>query len=207
QLLAHPLAQRTARLVLPAPEAEALHPAAGLLPGRGGVAMVQLEEEAQVLPGGEPVVEPGLLGEESHPLAKELTVAVQRHPAHRRPAGARTEQPGEHPHRGGLPRPVRAQQPEDLPLSHLEVEALHRGPGTEALGQPADLDPPQSMVTRTNFTLRSRSTDSRREEGPRGRRSRPSRGCSTSAHFRPGRLAKAAIRAGLSLICLTVLRL
>jgi hypothetical protein len=96
---------------------------------------VELQEEAQVLPRGQPVVEPGLLGEEPHPRAELLAVAVERNAAHRGPARRGAEQPGEHPDGGGLPRPVRPEQPEDLSGGDVEVEPLHRGAVTELLGE------------------------------------------------------------------------
>ena len=40
--------------------------------------------------------------------------------------GGRGEQPGQHGHRGGLPRPVVAQQGGDLPLEGVEGHAVHR---------------------------------------------------------------------------------
>ena len=85
-------------------------------------------------------------------------IAVERNSTHDGLPGGRPQQTGQHPHRGGLPRPVRAEEPEDLTGPDVEVEPLHRRARTERLGEGADLDAAQSMVTRTNFALRSRST-------------------------------------------------
>src|SRR4030095_12658927 len=90
------------------------------------------------------------------------------------------EQPGEHPDGGGLSCSVRSQEPEHLASADVEVEPLHRGARTEVLREGADLDAAQSMVTSTNFTLRSRSTCSMRWSAPNACRRRPEPGWSYS---------------------------
>ena len=49
--------------------------------------------------------------------------------------GGRTKQRGEHPDGGGLPRTVRAEQPEHLAAIHSEVEALDGRGRTEGAGE------------------------------------------------------------------------
>ena len=56
-----------------------------------------------------------------------------------RPA-VRPVQPGDHPHRGGLPRPVRPQEPGHHPRLHHETQPVHRGLVPVPLGQAINLD-------------------------------------------------------------------
>src|SRR5262249_13656752 len=162
--------------VLAPAEPEALHPLARRIPGLRRVAVVKLEEEAQVLPGRQTVVEARLLGEEPHPRAQHLAIPVERHSAHGGPTRRGSEQSGEHADGGRLPGAVGAEQPEHLARGNVELQSLHRGARAELLGQRPDLDAAQSMVTSTNFTFRSRSTCSIRWSGPIAWRSKPSRG-------------------------------
>jgi hypothetical protein len=121
QLLPHALAEAADGLVFAASEAEALEVTERARPRRGLVDLVEPHEEAQVLAGGEALVEAGLLREEPHPLPQPRpVVAPQGQPAHGAPPRRRRQEPRQHAHRRRLAGAVGAEQPEDLTRPHLE---------------------------------------------------------------------------------------
>ncbi len=129
-------------------------------PGAALVQLVQLHEEAQVLARAEPLVEAGLLGEQPHHAAQGLAVrAHRRDPSTRASPSEGRSRPREHPHRGRLPRAVGPEQTE-----HLAGRDRRRTAPPTAVRAPKRLrealdarDAAQSMVTRTNLLLMSRS--------------------------------------------------
>jgi hypothetical protein len=97
---------------------------------------LQLEQ----LPPGHQRVDGGVL--ERHPdgaahLARFTDHVEAGHPGR---AVAGREQGGQHPDRGRLARPVRAQEAEDLALGHLQVHTVDRGQVAEATHQPTRFD-------------------------------------------------------------------
>jgi hypothetical protein len=61
-------------------------------------------------------------------------------------------EPGDHPHRGGLAAPGRAQHGEELPLADGQIDAANRGhhlaPGVELLDHPIQPDGRNTRVSR-----------------------------------------------------------
>ena len=101
-----------------------------------------------------PVVEPGMLRQETHAAPERLFV-VERMVTDEGRAGGGTQEPGEHAHGGGFPGAVGAEQPEDFSRLDREGQVLHGHATAKALAEAMDLEARRhSMVTRTNLTLR-----------------------------------------------------
>ncbi len=106
------------------------------LPGDVEVAGVH----EQVLADRELRVEIVDLGHDADPGLDAGPVAGRVHAHHgQRPVGDGARA-GDHPHRRGLARPVRAEEAERLADVDVEVHAVHRGERVEALGQAAGMD-------------------------------------------------------------------
>jgi len=99
---------------------------------RAGEALVQLEHLVGRVPAGE---------------AEELGEVAERSPCRPRSgagtgdlrlAGARAHEPDRDLHECRLPGAVRAEQADELPLGHLEIDAFQRLDGAVALRKPAD---------------------------------------------------------------------
>ena len=82
-------------------------------PDRGRGLMGQPADQGEVLAGGEVLVDGGVLAGEADHRSDPPGVRDDVDAQHRGAAPIGSEQGGEDPHRGGLPRPVRAEQPED----------------------------------------------------------------------------------------------
>ena len=87
---------------------------------------VQPALQGQVLPSGGQLVGPAQLAHvaDAGPDLPGLTADVQ--PGHRGAAAVDGQQRGQHPQRGGLARPVRPQEPDDLAPGDLQADAAHR---------------------------------------------------------------------------------
>jgi len=96
--------------------------------------------EAQVLLGGELVVEGLLLEDQADMPAYPPGVLDGVEAGHPGRPGGRTGQGAQHLHGRGLPRPVWPQEGEDLTLGDVEADALHRDEVAIGFGQALDLD-------------------------------------------------------------------
>jgi len=81
-------------------------------------------QDHQLLGGGE-VVDAGLLHRKADPPAHLRRLGDDVEARHRRTPGRRLDQGAEHPDRGRLARPVRAENPEGLSGSHAQRDAAH----------------------------------------------------------------------------------
>ena len=94
----------------------------------------------QVLPDAHLGIEGRGFGEVTEARARALRVGhdvVSRDPGR---AGGRRQEPGQDPHRGRLPRPVRAEKPDDLSFGHGERDVGDGDLGREALREVFDFD-------------------------------------------------------------------
>ena len=96
--------------------------------------------DEQVLPHGQLDVEGVLLRHHAQP-GPDRRAFLDRIAAEdgQLPAGGRRDA-ADHPHRGGLARAVRPEEPERLPAVQVEVDAVDRSEAAELLGQAAGLD-------------------------------------------------------------------
>ena len=83
--------------------------------------------KVQVLPDGELPVQGVLLGDDPAQLLGQRRVRRDVHPGEERPSGGRHDPRGQHPRGGGLPRPVRSQQAEDLAGLDVKIQPVDRG--------------------------------------------------------------------------------
>jgi hypothetical protein len=111
-------------------------PAARLLPGQAEVAA----EDQQVLDDAQLFVEHIRLGHDAQPGPNRRTVARGIEPEHGERPVADRRNGADHPHRGGLPGAVRAQEAEGLAGRDVEVHCVHSRERTEPLGQAAGVD-------------------------------------------------------------------
>ncbi len=82
------------------------------------------------------VVEPGLVEQHTAVGTDVVTLAVAVESSHLAPVRGRVEQPEQEPDRGRLPGPVGAEEAEDRPRSHSEVEVVDGGHVTEPDREP-----------------------------------------------------------------------
>src|SRR5258708_3655405 len=135
-LLLHAARERRDGLRATVPEAHEPQVALGLRPRRRAVEPEQRREEQEVLLGGLPLVEAGLLGEDADRGPDLLVLPAEAVTGDLGgPAGRRDER-AEQAQGRGLARAVRAEEAEDLALSHLEVQLLDGGQTLESLRQP-----------------------------------------------------------------------
>src|SRR5262249_52017105 len=134
---ARPAARERAALALAARE---LQPP--LLASRPPIARhpVDAGEEIEVLLDREVVVERELLGHVAELLPDVLRTQLTDLARQSHLARARRQQAAEHLDRGGLARPVGAEQSVDLAVAHLEIDALDRDEVAECLAQAARAD-------------------------------------------------------------------
>jgi hypothetical protein len=95
-------------------------------------------EHLQIAPPAQPWVEGRLLDHRPNPgqpLGVRQRPAIEPGSARRRP-----DQPEQHAHGGGLPRPVRAEEAEDLPGFDRQVEPVDCDRGSVPLGQALTAD-------------------------------------------------------------------
>jgi hypothetical protein len=83
--------------------------------------------EVQVLPDGELAVQGVLLGDDAGQLLGQRRVGGDVHVADQGAAGGGHDAGGEHAGGGGLAGAVRAEEAEDLPGPHVQVQLVHRG--------------------------------------------------------------------------------
>src|SRR6266542_6518911 len=104
---------------------------------RGGRAIesVHRREEHEVVPGGLPFVEAGLLGEDAHGGADLRVVLAQDVTCHLGAPGRGRDEGTQEAQSGGLSRAVRTQEAEDLAFPYLEIEAVDGGERAESLRQ------------------------------------------------------------------------
>ncbi len=118
---------------------QALRPPFALLPRK----RQKLEHGEQVLAGGEPPEDGGLLRQiadaPSRPTVHGIAGDVDPREPH--PAGIGFDQPGEHVETGGLARAVRPEQAVDLAALHREIDPVHHGPPPVALDETRGLEP------------------------------------------------------------------
>ena len=125
--LGHAAGQGVDRRLGPPAELELLEQLVGGLPGGLGAHAEQPAVEVQVLPDGELAVQGVLLGDDPAELLGQRGVGRDVDAGDERPAGGRDHAGGEDAGRGGLACAVRAEEAEDLPGFHVEVELVHRG--------------------------------------------------------------------------------
>jgi hypothetical protein len=94
-----------------------------------GVERVLLRDHAEPRPDG------GAVGRRVEPEHPELALGDRRDAGH-------------HAHRRRLPGAVGTEEPEALPLGHLEVDGVDRGELAEALGEAAGLEHDRPVVGR-----------------------------------------------------------
>ena len=130
---------------------------------------VQAADVLEVLPQRQVVVEGGRVAEPAERPPRIDAARAMTHDARLAPAGV--EQPGGHAQQRGLAAAVVADECNVLPLGHLEVERLERGPVAVVLGElmgaegggHAELlcwavyDRPSSMNLRMRWCSRSRT--------------------------------------------------
>ena len=122
-----------------------MHPAAEThlfqdLPDPGGLhATGGKAQNLQVFPRRKVGVEGGELDEGADPPHRTDKVFARILPKDRNGSGGGTDETEDHPDRGGLARPVEAEEPEDIPLLDLEVEIVHGMKIPEVLGEPLGL--------------------------------------------------------------------
>ena len=97
-------------------------------------------EELQVLPRAERAVQRELLRHITELRARGIAGGSEVHPADAQHPRARGEQSAEHAKRGGLARPVRPEQPEDLAPRDVEAHPIDGREAPEALDQIGHLD-------------------------------------------------------------------
>src|SRR5205807_4811606 len=91
--------------------------------------------KAQVLAGGEIIVQGKGLGKIAEPPLGFQRLLHHVEIGDRRPARGRGEEPGQDPHGGGFPGAVRPQEPENLAGARLERDLAYRQPIAVPAGQ------------------------------------------------------------------------
>ena len=137
-----------------------LHAARQRLDLRGGAIgqLDELEQFVRALPGDVPRnievprihqqvlanrnfhIEVVLLRDDAEPRLDATGIGARIHVEHTQLAVARRRRACDHPHRRGLPCPVRAEKSERLAGMHVEVDAIDGGECTKALGQSTRMD-------------------------------------------------------------------
>jgi hypothetical protein len=102
--------------------------------------VVQAAEHLQVLPPGEVLVDGGVLAGQADPSAELVGPPGHVQAGHLGRALVRGQQCGQHLHRGGLPRAVRAQEAEDGARLHGQVNAVQGDHVAERLPEPSGHD-------------------------------------------------------------------
>ena len=105
-------------------------------PGRRRGRRSRSGRRSRVLPGGQPVVEAGVLGEDAGAPAQLVAGRPRVEPEHRGGAGVGAEDAVQQPHRGGLAGAVGAQQGQHLARRRpRQRQAVEGDPRVEAAGQ------------------------------------------------------------------------
>jgi hypothetical protein len=140
QLLAHPVA--VVGDDLPRLVGELQRPEQLLGPlGRGGaIEPVELPVDPQLLRSGQPLEEGEAVRHDADERLDLARVARQVPSEHARPARRRREQPGQHPHGGGLAGTVRPEEAVERPLWNGQRQVGHRGFPVEQPRQVPSLD-------------------------------------------------------------------
>src|SRR5207253_9972021 len=99
--------------------------------------VVEIAGEFEELPGAELVVEGGGIGHVADQRLGLLRLDCDIDPGHPGAAAARSQQSDEHLDGGGLAGAVGAEEAEQLPGAHLQVQVFHRREAAVALGQEA----------------------------------------------------------------------
>ena len=110
-------------------------------PRRVCVEPMQLAEVLQLLPHGHPRVQAALLRHVAEPQA---LLQLHRPPKPQHLAGIDLNKPEDRPHRGRLPRPIRAEESEHPPRLHREREV---GEGLHGLEPLAHVDEAETVLT------------------------------------------------------------
>jgi DNA-binding SARP family transcriptional activator len=111
------------------------------LPGLRAGGAGQPADQHQVLGAGEGLVDRRVLAGQPDELADLVCRVRDAVTEHRGLARVRGDQGGEHADNGGLARPVRAEQPENLALGDGQVDAVDRCGAAEPFGEAAGGDP------------------------------------------------------------------
>jgi len=123
ELLRHALREGLDPLMLPVGEVESFEPPVDDGIQRACVLALDLAEEVQQLENAHLLVEAAFLGEVTE---NRLEGLAHLGPEHLHAPGIRPEDVHEHADARGLPRTVRAQDPEQAPLRDLEGDVTHR---------------------------------------------------------------------------------
>ena len=102
--------------------------------------MVQHAVDVHVLPGREVAVEAGILEHDAEPLADVHGMRGDVESVELERARRRAQERREHLDGRGLPRPVRAQEREELPGPDVEGDVIDRGDLPERLDDVLDAD-------------------------------------------------------------------
>ena len=133
----HAAGQRVDLGVAPVAELHEVEQLLGPLPdnrlGQPEVAPV----DQQVFPDGQLHVQRVLLRDHAEPAPDPGAVGGRIQTEDPQRAGGDRGDAADHPHRAALAGPVGTEEPERLAVPHLDVDPVHRGEVTEALGQAA----------------------------------------------------------------------
>ena len=100
----------------------------------------ELPEHDEIGSSGHAVVQGGQLPGQPDPAPHGAALRHHVVAGHPGPSGVGAQQRGEHPHDGGLPRPVGSEQAHDGPRRDLQIDPAHSQARAEGLGQPACFD-------------------------------------------------------------------
>ncbi len=136
----HPARERLHLGVGPIEELDEVEEGVGATPGLGPGKVEVAAVDDEVLPDGQLHVEGVLLWHDPEAGPDPRAVDGRIEAEDTKGAGGDRGDAADHPHRRGLPGPVRAEEAEGLPAADVEVDRVDSGESTEALRQPPGVD-------------------------------------------------------------------
>ena len=136
----HPTGVRARRAVGGVSQVEALEQLVRPPASLRGREVEQAPEHLEVLPAGQHLVDRRELAGQPQQLPHPRGVVDDVAAKHLGPSGVRSEQRGQHPDEGRLPRAVRSEQPKDRGLLDIQVDPSKRRGRPKALDHTLDMD-------------------------------------------------------------------